>query len=128
MTATTIEQLERHIEEAIRAHIAEVRRRAAAAVERAFATARGRTTGSRAKARPPGRRRSSEEIGELAEQLFRAVSAQPGATMATLAAAVGVSAVALSRPVALLKRAGRVRSAGQRQATRYFPMTPRSAR
>ncbi len=36
MTTTTIEQLEKHIEQAIRAHIAEVRWRAAAAVEQGF--------------------------------------------------------------------------------------------
>ena len=74
------------------------------------------------------RRRAPEELAELAERLFQAVSAKPGATMSTLASIVGATPKALGRPAALLKRTGRVRSAGQRQTTRYFPMTSKSAR
>lgn len=47
--------------------------------------------------------------------------------MTTLAAAVGASARELSRPVQLLKRSGRIRSVGQRQATRYFPIASKRA-
>ena len=128
MTTTTIEQLEKHIEQAIRAHIAEVRRRACAAVERGFAAAGARPTAPRGARRQASRRRAPDELSELGERLHQAVSSNPGSTMATLAPVVGVSPKELSRPVELLKRSGRVRSAGQRQTTRYFPMTPKPAR
>jgi len=47
--------------------------------------------------------------------------------MMVLAAHVGVAARELNRPAQLLKRAGRVRSVGQRQGTRYFPMAAKTA-
>jgi len=43
--------------------------------------------------------------------------------MATLAPQVGASPSALQVAVARLKRGNRVRAVGQRQFTRYFPMT-----
>lgn len=42
--------------------------------------------------------------------------------MSVLAAELGVNARELNRPVGKLKLAGRVRSVGQRQQTRYFPV------
>ena len=39
-----------------------------------------------------------------------------------LAAAVGVSARELDRPVDHLKNAGKIRTVGQRHLTRYFPL------
>jgi hypothetical protein len=42
--------------------------------------------------------------------------------MSTLASRVGVSTRELNRPAMQLRRTGRVRSVGQRAATRYFPM------
>lgn len=128
MTTTTIEQLEKHIEQVIRGHIAECRRRAAAAVERGFASARARPTAARGTPRQLGRRRTPDEISGLGERLYQAVCAHPGSTMATLAPVVGAASRELSRPAELLKRSGRVRSAGQRHTTRYFPMTPKTAR
>lgn len=129
MATTCTEQLEKKIEQLIRDHIAEVRRRAAAAVERGFASSsRPKPAASRDVARRGRRRRAPDEIDELGERLYSAVCAHPGATMATLAPEVGASARELNRPMHQLKRTGRLRSAGQRQATRYFPMTPKSAR
>jgi hypothetical protein len=68
-------------------------------------------------------RRASTEVAELAEQLFKAVQACPGETMTVIAARVGEKPRALNRPMLHLTRAGRVRSAGERNLTRYFPMT-----
>ncbi len=62
----------------------------------------------------------------LSERLYEAVCANPGALMSVLAAQVGATARALHRPAMVLKRAGRVRSVGQRQLTRYFPMAAKS--
>ncbi len=43
--------------------------------------------------------------------------------MAVLAPAVGATPRELHRPMATLKRDGRVRSVGQRHQTRYYPTT-----
>jgi hypothetical protein len=81
------------------------------------------------KARADGyRRRASEEIASLSERLYAAICAHPGAAMATLASELGVPARELNRPVTQLRRAGRVRSVGQRQSTRYFPMAAKAAK
>jgi predicted transcriptional regulator len=61
-------------------------------------------------------------MSALADRLYAAVRAKPGETIAAIAAEVGETAKALHRPMAHLKQAGRVRSAGQRHLTRYFPM------
>jgi hypothetical protein len=45
--------------------------------------------------------------------------------MSVLAPAVGKTRRELSRPMMALKRAGRVRSVGQRDRTRYFPTVTR---
>lgn len=78
--------------------------------------------------RKMNRRRASDEISELGDRLYRAVCAQPGSMMATLAPVVGATVRELNLPARLLKRTGRVRSVGERQATRYFPMVSKSAR
>jgi hypothetical protein len=70
-----------------------------------------------------GRRRAATEVLALAERLYEAVRAQPGETIAVIAAQVGETPGALHRPMVHLRNAGRVRSAGQRHGTRYFPMT-----
>lgn len=61
-------------------------------------------------------------MSDLQERLMQAVRAHPGETITTIAAAVGQAPRALHRPMFHLKREGRVRSAGQRHLTRYFPM------
>jgi len=69
-----------------------------------------------------GRRRSSAEVEALCEKVFAAVSKDPGSTMMQLAAQLGSSARELHRPMTLLRRAGRVRTAGKKNYTKYFPM------
>ena len=69
------------------------------------------------------RRRASADIEALGERFYRAVCKRPGETMAVLAAELGSSPQELNRPMTQLKRQGRVRSVGQRQFTRYFPLT-----
>ena len=128
MTNETIEHLEKQIAQLVAEHIAVLRATATAAVERAFSSAT--TTPLKASAprqRASGRRRPSTEVAGLTERLYEAVRAKPGETMAIIAAQVGEPARALNRPMIHLKSAGRVRSAGQRQFTRYFPMTPSKA-
>ena len=59
----------------------------------------------------------------LGEHFYAILCRNPGETMTTLAPQVGASPRALQVAVARLKRTGRVRAVGQRQHTRYFPMT-----
>jgi hypothetical protein len=121
MTTKIPETLEAKVEHLVREHLAAQQAAARAAVERAFAViapaprvaARRRATFTR---RPPA------AVAELAEQLFEAVQACPGETMTVIAARVGEKPQALQRPMLHLKDAGRVRSAGERNFTRYFPM------
>ena len=124
MTTTNIEQLQNEIERLVREHVAACHRAAAIAVDRAFgsATQRPRPRRSAARRSASGPRRSPAEIAELGERLYEAVRANPGEGMTVLMAQVGGSARELHRPMTLLKRAGRVRSVGQRHLMRYFPM------
>lgn len=125
MTNTnTNDELVGRIERLVREHISTTRKEVEEAVARAFASA---TTSapSRAprqvRARAQGRR-APEELAALSERLYQAVCAKPGEAMNVLSADVGASSRELHRPMALLKDGGRVRSAGSRNASRYFPM------
>lgn len=122
---TSIEELERQIEQLLREHVAACRRAAAAAVERAFAAVPTGTGASRSRpaaSRATAVRRSAEEIAALGERLDEVVRTHPGETMSTLAPYVGATPRELERPMARLRKRGRVRTVGQRNRTRYFPM------
>ena len=109
------------IEQLVREHLDEQRQAAVVAVERAFACAAMPKKAPVARS-TKGRRRARSEMSALAEQLYAAVRAKPGETITVIAAELGETAKTLQRPMAHLKQAGRVRSAGQRHLTRYFPM------
>ncbi|MHB8876919.1 MAG: winged helix-turn-helix domain-containing protein [Myxococcaceae bacterium] len=120
MTTKIPETLDAKIEQLVREHLAMQQAAARAAVERAFAASMPARAASRRRATYT--RRASSTMAELAEHLFEAVQACPGETMTVIAARVGKEARALHRPMTHLKDAGRVRSAGERNYTRYFPM------
>lgn len=131
MNATTSTHgLEERIEKLVREHISTSQAAATAAVARAFAESSARTskTGGRRRRtstpRPARRRRTPEQVADLAERFFAAVHAAPGEAMTTLAAKVGATARELSVAVARLRRQGRVRTVGQRHHTKYFPAAP----
>ena len=130
MSTAKVGDLEIQIEELVREHIAAIRQAASAAVARAFERAAGRgAKGERVapKKRETGRRRTSEEVAALGERLYATICAHPGAAMITLATHVGVPARELNLPVTQLRQAGRVRTVGQRQGMRYFPMSAKTA-
>lgn len=127
MTTKTIEQLEQQIERLVRDHLAAQRKAATAAVERAFAASTAPKRVDKPSRSTSSPRRQPAEVASLGERLYAAVRAHPGETMAVIAPTLGESARALNRPMWHLKRAGRVRSAGQKHLTRYFPMTGKSA-
>ena len=117
------ETLSKQIEDVVREHMEASRRAAADAVQRAFSSASSspRSKTARPTTRANGRRRPPTEVAALGERLYEAVCAQPGETMSVLAAELGMTPRELHRPMAVLKRAGRVRSVGARHQTRYFP-------
>jgi len=119
--------LSEQIEQLVREHIEASRRAAAAAIERAFSSAAPRPQAIGTTTRASGRRRAATELATLGERLYEAVCAQPGETMAVLGPELGKAPRELHRPMMVLKRAGRVRSVGQRHQTRYFPAVVRSA-
>lgn len=118
---TPIEKLEAEIEQVVRKHIAEYQAAVSNAVDRAFSSTSPKRQVSKRRARQ--RRRAPSEVAALAERLYEAVCAHPGETMSVIAPHVGESARALNRPMTHLKRAGRVRSVGERHMTRYFPLS-----
>ena len=119
MTAKIPEILDAKIEQLVREHLLVQQVAAKSALERGFAltTARAATRRRRTYVR-----RAPTKVAQLAEQLFEAVEACPGETMTVLAAQVGEQPRALQRPMTHLTDAGRVRSASERNFTRYFPM------
>ena len=122
---TSHRDLDQRIEQFVREHIASIHRNAREALERAFAGAtspRPRRV-SQGHVAGGGKRRAPTEVSALGERLYRAVCARPGEGMGVLARELGASARELHRPMAVLKKAGRIRSVGQRSLTRYFPRT-----
>ena len=119
MTPKIPETLDAKIEQLVREHMVAQQVAAKAAIERAFAMSAEPAATRRCRTFV---RRSPTKVAELAEQLFEAVEACPGETMTVIAARVGEKPRALQRPMTHLKGAGRVRSAGERNFTRYFPM------
>lgn len=67
-------------------------------------------------------RRSTAEIAALQERIFDAIMASPGEPMSVLAPRVNSTPTALQVPVMRLKAAGRIKTVGTRQFTRYFPI------
>ena len=123
MTKTN-EDLGKQIEALVAEHVAATRRLAREAVERAFGVGGGVKADSVRAVKAPGgkKRRASADLAALGERFYRTLCARPGETMTVLAAEVGVSARELHRAVARLKQVGRVRTVGERSATRYFPL------
>jgi hypothetical protein len=119
MTTKDSETLETKIERLVREHLVGQQLAARAAVERAFSVV---APALRTKARRQMTYRPRAEVAELAERLFEVVRALPGETMTVIAARVGEAPRVLHRPMMHLKDAGKVRSAGERNFTRYFPM------
>ena len=117
------------MEQLVREHIAAIRARAEAAMARGFGEAAARapkedTPQKPSARRPASQRRTAQQVADLAERLCAAVHAQPGETMRQLAPQVGATPSELSIAVERLRSQGRMRTVGQRQQTRYFPLTP----
>jgi predicted transcriptional regulator len=104
-------------------HLTACRREAEEALVRAFAFSPQKSSKvSAAKSSKIENRRSASELATLRARLYEAVLARPGETMVVLAQEVGLSGGELQFPMRQLRQTKQVRSAGQRNAMRYFPM------
>jgi hypothetical protein len=123
---TNEQKLEKQISEALAAYYASGAETARAALERAIG---GSAPTDRSGAKKQRRhragysRRSGEELARLCDALCAAVAARPGESLATLAAQLGEKSSRLATVVKRVKEQGRIRTAGSRQFTRYFPAT-----
>lgn len=121
MTATNLSQ---QIEALVHAHLAQIHAETSAAVDRAFASVRPATrnpTAARGN-RAPDKRRDPAVLADLTERLHAEIMGDPGALMTVYAKRLGSTVRKLSRPMAALKRARRLRTVGARNNTRYFPL------
>lgn len=120
MTKKSPETLETKIELLVREYLVAQQVAARGAVERAFSWSAPKQS-----ARAPRqvtKYRSRAEVAQLADRVFEAVRSSPGETMSIIAARVGEATRVLKQPMMRLKETGRVRSAGERNFKRYFPM------
>lgn len=114
------ESLAEQIDKLVREHLEQVQTEAALAVQRAFAAMKTAPR-PRATKRGPSRRRDPREVAELAERLHACIVTEPGESMAVYSRELGASVRELHRPMTLLRRAGRLRTTGARNNTRYYP-------
>lgn len=134
-TPKTPEQLATRIATIVDEFFREAERATLDAVGRAFATARAcnksgapqRSKDVFERPRKHSSRRTRDEIAQAAERLAAAIIDRPGESMTNFAGQLGLSVRDLHRPMAMLKRQGRIRSVGARHLTRYFPTAKVSA-
>ena len=131
MSTVKLGNLEMQIEELVRGHVAALRASVTVAVERAFERSSTRVVkASRSTTsveRSTAKRRQAHEMDAMAERLYAVICAHPGSAMTLLSAEIGASPKELHRPAQRLKKAGRVRTIGQRHGMRYFPLTSKSS-
>ena len=85
----------------------------------------GRAMNGKARPKKPrqaSERRTREQIAELTESLYRAICTNPGASMRAIGKSIAREPRELSLPAHRLIREGRVKTTGQRDQTRYFPV------
>ncbi len=119
------ESLATQIDKLVRDHLAQVQAEAERAMRRAFAGTPSKEPKPRATKRAPSKRRDPQEVAALAEKLHARIVAEPGESMTVHARHLGMGVRDLHRPMTVLRRAGRLRTTGARNNTRYYP-TPGS--
>jgi len=135
MTAIDITALEASVEALIQQQLAAYEAQLREALARTLSKARPssprrketKPKGAPTRRAPSPQRRPAEELDALAERLFSAVESAPGETMAMMAPILGLSAKELERPAARLKKAGQIRTVGERSRMRYYPMARAAA-
>ena len=83
---------------------------------------RGMTMDRSASERSPGEKRSPTELVRLTEKLGAYIRAHPGMGVEAISRALGVSTRELALPTKRLMAENRVRTRGQKRATKYYPV------
>lgn len=78
-----------------------------------------RTAATRAK----GEKRSPQALEKMTDDLMAAIKSKPGLRIEQIAATMGASTKDLALPAKKLLKGKKVRTRGQRRATKYFPAT-----
>ena len=71
--------------------------------------------------RKPGAKRAPEEIAKTTTQLFDYISQKPGGRIEEIAKAINIATKDLTLPIKKLLGDKKIRSQGERRATKYFP-------
>ena len=133
---TTTVELAGAIESLLASYMDDVRAAAEQAVARALAR-QGQELGRRSSNAPVRQslgskshssRRSAAALDDACLALCDLVRARPGSSMAELAENLTLSVRELQRPMAKLRKEGRVRTIGQRHLMRYFPAVAKASK
>jgi hypothetical protein len=103
-----------------------VRQAAVQSVTEAFgagvpAPRRGRPRAERAERRAKGQKRAPAALEKLTEDLAAAIKATPGLRIEQIAKELGTPTKELALPARKLIAAKKIKTRGQRRATKYFP-------
>jgi DNA-binding NtrC family response regulator len=135
MRRMALSNFEQQIRKTIEAFVEElsalVRSAAVQSVTEAFgaspvAARRGRSasaspTARAEKARSKGQKRTPEDLAQLVEQLLNTVKTAPGQRMEQIAKTLKTSTQELALPAKKLIAEKKIRTKGERRATKYFP-------
>ena len=94
---------------------------AAAPAKRKAAAAPKKKAAPAASKRKPGAKRAPEEIAKTTTQLFDYISQKPGGRIEEIAKAINIATKDLTLPIKKLLGDKKIRSQGERRATKYFP-------
>jgi len=83
---------------------------------------RARESGSQSRGTTKKKKRSSAEVAAMTARLYETIDSQPGQTMGVLARAMDCEPKDLRVSIRKLMAGGRVKKAGERMHTTYFPM------
>jgi len=83
---------------------------------------RGKKRRESAKNKKKSTRRTTEEIQNIADDLYKQIEDNPGEQIIFYKEKMGLSTKELDSPMRILKREERVKSTGERNEMRYFPM------
>jgi len=122
-----MKNIQTRIEEQVDVFVGNLQQLISEAATEAVGQALGSSSRGKARRRPSKRRRE-EDIAALTEELYRAICRHPGASMRTLGETVRRPTRELSLCAHRLIDQRRVKKAGQRDQTRYFPIDARAKR
>lgn len=101
----------------------------ASALDQEDGGGRGRlflTRGGTLSSRRKGAKRTSDELGTMADAFMAYITEHPGQRMENIAKELGYSTQELTLPVKKLLSTGKIRVEGQKRATSYFAAPPES--